>query len=322
MGRLAAYFCFRAGSLTLLFYPAVPAVNLPPRDPDECPAKRFDNPAGDVLHCRVNSLSSSRQVYVFDLDGVLYLGDTPIPYAAEAVERLRDAGRQVYFLTNNSGRTRADYQQKLAEVNGLDVPESSIFTSAYATALYLKQLGAAGRSVFVIGEPGLAAELAASGGLVPITEPDSADIHDIDYVVVGIDRKFTYDKLRFAHAAITRGHAQFIATNRDSTFPMETGEIPGGGSLVAALAAATGREPITIGKPETHAYEAILADAKTTAADSVMVGDRLDTDIAVGRRSGAYTVLVLTGVTSPDKANSAPPEWRPDRIIGDLRELD
>ncbi len=276
-----------------------------------------------MLHWRVNSsFAAGRSVYVFDLDGVLYLGDTAIPHAADAVRRLQSAGRQVYFLTNNSGKTRADYQKKLADVNGLDVPESTIFTSAYATALYLKQRGAAGRSAFVIGEPGLAAELAASGGLVPVTQPDSVDFHDIDYVVVGIDRQFTYDKLRFAHAAITRGHAQFIATNRDATFPMETGEIPGGGSLVAALATATGREPVTIGKPETHAYEAILDAAKVTAADSVMVGDRLDTDIAVGRRAGAATVLVLTGVTSAEKAQTAPPEWRPDRIIGDLRELD
>ena len=290
--------------------------------PSTARPKLFDTQAGDMLHCRVSSFVPSRLVYVFDLDGVLYLGDTPIAYAAEAINRLRDAGKHIYFLTNNSGKTRADYKQKLADVNGLDIPESTIFTSAYATALYLKQRGAAGRSVFVIGEPGLAAELQMSGGLVPVTQPDSVDFHDIDYVVVGIDRQFTYDKLRFAHAAITRGHAQFVATNRDATFPMETGEIPGGGSLVAALATATGREPVTIGKPQTHAYEAILEAAKTTAADSVMVGDRLDTDIAVGRSAGAATVLVLTGVTSPDQAHSAPPEWRPDRIIGDLRELD
>ena len=276
-----------------------------------------------MVHWRVNSLFvPPRSVYIFDLDGVLYLGDTAIPYAADAVRRLQDAGKQIYFLTNNSGKTRAEYRKKLADVNGLDVPESAIFTSAYATALYLKQRGAAGRSVFVIGEPGLAAELSASGGLIPMTEPDSAEVHDIDYVVVGIDRQFTYDKLRFAHAAITRGHAQFIATNRDATFPMEAGEIPGGGSLVASLATATGREPVTIGKPETHAYEAILDAAGVTAADSVMVGDRLDTDIAVGRRAGAGTVLVLTGVTSEEKAQAAPPGWRPDRIIGDLRELD
>ena len=259
--------------------------------------------------------------YVFDLDGVMYLGETAIPYAAEAVRRLSGAGRQVYFLTNNSGRTRRDYQEKLARVNGLDVAEEQIYTSAYATALYLKARGAAGRTVFVIGEAGLARELAESGGLVPVTVADSVPHMDIDYVVVGIDKQFTYDKLRFAHAAITRGHAQFIATNRDSTFPMEDGEIPGGGSLVAALATATGREPVTVGKPEPHAYEAILQAAGIPASRSVMVGDRLDTDIAVGNRAGAHTVLVLTGVTSADAAADAPYAWRPERIIGDLREL-
>jgi len=264
---------------------------------------------------------SAATVYVFDLDGVLYLGGTPIAHAAEAVRRLQGAGKRVFFLTNNSAQTRADYQAKLARVNGLEAEESSIFTSAYATALYLKQRGAEGRTAFVIGEAGLAAELRDSAGLVPVTKPDSADPHDIDYVVVGIDRQFSYDKLRFAHAAITRGHAQFIATNRDTTLPTEDGEVPGGGSLVAALAAAAGREPLNMGKPEPHGYEAILAAAGVTASESVMVGDRLDTDIAVGRRAGAHTLLVLTGVTSAAQAQSAPPAWRPEKIIGDLREL-
>ena len=288
----------------------------------------FDNPAPDVLHWRVPNPPAfsadappAAAIYVFDLDGVLYLGSTPIPYAAEAVRRLQDAETRVFFLTNNSAQTRADYRAKLAQVNGLDIPESAIFTSAYATALYLKHRGAAGRSAFIIGEPGLAAELRDSAGLVPVTRPDAVDAHDIDYVVVGIDRQFSYDKLRFAHACITRGHAQFIATNRDTTLPTENGEVPGGGSLVAALAAAAGREPVNMGKPEPHGYEAILEAAQVTASESVMVGDRLDTDIAVGRRAGAHTVLVLTGVTSPAQAQAAPPEWRPERIIGDLREL-
>lgn len=270
-----------------------------------------------MLHWRV---FPSPTVYVFDLDGVMYLGDTAIPYAAEAVRRLQAQDKRIFFLTNNSGRTRSDYREKLRQVNGLDVPEAAIFTSAYATALYLKHQGAAGCSAFVIGEPGLAQELAGCG-LVPVTVPDSVPFEDIDYVVVGIDRQFTYDKLRFAHAAITRGRAKFLATNRDATFPMETSEIPGGGSLVAAVATATGCEPLTIGKPQTHAYEAILAAASVSAAQSVMVGDRLDTDIAVGNRAGAQTVLVLTGVTSPEAARAAPPEWTPGAIIGDLREL-
>jgi phosphoglycolate/pyridoxal phosphate phosphatase family enzyme len=260
--------------------------------------------------------------YVFDLDGVMYLGDTKIPYAAECVERLRAAGKNVFFLTNNSGRTRKSYCEKLKSVNGIDVPESEIFTSAYATSLYLHGQGAAGKTAFVIGEAGLAAELSEVGGLNTITVADSVDPNTIDYVVVGIDRQFTYDKLRFAHAAIAQGHAQFIATNRDATFPMEHGEIPGGGSIVASVATATGIEPITIGKPETHAYEAILLAAGVEPGDSVMIGDRLDTDIAVGKRAGARTVLVLTGVTNAETAKNAPSEWRPDFIIGDLRDLE
>ncbi len=252
----------------------------------------------------------------------MYLGDTAIPDAADAVNRLRAAGKQVYFLTNNSGKTRTDYCDKLAHVNGLDVPREAIFTSAYATALYLVRAGAAGRSAFIIGESGLAQELRESGQIHTVTVPDSEPIDSIDYVIVGIDRNFTYDKLRYAHAAITRGHATFIATNRDATFPMENGEIPGGGSLVAALATATSREPLTIGKPETHAYEAILQTAKVAAAESVMIGDRLDTDIAVGNRAGAQTVLVLTGVTSRDAAEHAPEIWRPGQIINTLRELE
>lgn len=274
-------------------------------------------PQAAEVHCAL----ADAAVYVFDLDGVVYLGQTPVPYAAEAVRRLRAAGKQVYFLTNLSAQTRASCRDKLARVNGLDVPEASIFTSAYASALYLKQRGAAGRSVFVVGEQGFAQELAESGGLVPITEPDAVPPEDIDYVVVGVDRQFTYDKLRYAHAAIAHGHAQFIAANRDTTFPTDRGEVPGGGTLVAALVAATGREPITIGKPETLAYETILVEAGVPAARSVMIGDRLDTDIAVGRRVGARTVLVLTGLTTAAQAEVAPPEWRPDFVLADLRDL-
>jgi len=278
----------------------------------------FDNLASVVLHSGVLTPSS---VYVFDLDGVMYLGDTPIQYAAESIRRLVDAGKSVYYLTNNSGRTRSSYQQKLRDVNGLDVPVDRIYTSAYATSLYLNDNGAAGKTAYVIGEAGLGQELEEIGHLRVVTIPDSVDPDEIDYVIVGIDRQFTYDKLRFAHAAVTRGHATFIATNRDATFPMEVGEIPGGGSLVAALATATGLEPLTIGKPEPHAYEAILRSAGVPASESIMIGDRLDTDIAVGKRAGAQTVLVLTGVTSRQVADSAPEVWRPDMIIGDLRSL-
>jgi len=179
-----------------------------------------------MLHCRVSSLTT----YVFDLDGIMYLGDTAIPHASAAIARLNNSAKKIYFLTNNSGRTRISYVEKLRLVNGINVSVDSIFTSAYATALYLRQQGASGCSVFVVGEAGLAQELEEVGGLRVITVPDSVSPDTIDFVVAGIDRQFTYDKLRFAHAAIKQGHAQFIATNRDATFPLEHGEVPGGGA--------------------------------------------------------------------------------------------
>ncbi|MGO8672317.1 MAG: HAD-IIA family hydrolase [Capsulimonadaceae bacterium] len=260
-------------------------------------------------------------IYVFDLDGVLYLGDSPIPHAADAVRRLESDGHRVYFLTNNSGQTRAAYQTKLRSVNGLDVPLSRIFTSAYATALFLQQLDPKNGIAFVIGEAGLAADLETVGGLKVVTAPGIVDSGTIDYVVVGIDRKFTYDKLRFAHEAIVRGHARFIATNRDATYPMEEGPIPGAGSIVASVATAVGAEPIAIGKPEPHAYEAILREAGVVAADCTMVGDRLDTDILGGRRAGGRTVLVLTGVSSRETVENAPKEWQPDIVLENLSTL-
>ena len=222
-----------------------------------------------MLHCRVPNPSTAT-VYVFDLDGVMYLGDTRHPPCRRSRHpACAQAGKQVFFLTNNSGRTRADYREKAGPRQRPGHPRNGqIFTSAYATALYLKAPGRGGqiRVHHRRAGPGRRS-WPQSGGLIPVTAARlRRRSHDIDYVVVGIDRQFTYDKLRFAHAAITRGHAQFIATNRDATFPMETGEIPGGGSLVAALATATGREPLTIGKPETHAYEAILQAAGVTAA--------------------------------------------------------
>jgi len=258
-------------------------------------------------------------IFIFDLDGVVYLGDTPIPSAPPTIAAIERAGHPVYYLTNNSGRTRADYQAKLAK---MDVPASQdrIFTSAYATALYLRGQCAAGKCAYVVGESGIVHEL-DSMGIRPVTATDTLPYTQIDYVVVGIDRQFTYDKLRYAHACITRGGAQYVATNLDATFPLEEGEIPGGGSIAASITTATSRQPFVIGKPKPYALQAILDDAGVHPEQAVLVGDRLDTDIAAGNSLGVPTVLVLTGVTSAAQAAEAPPEWKPTRIIGDLGEL-
>lgn len=260
----------------------------------------------------------SFSTYIFDLDGVIYLGETPISDSPSTIETLKRAGKKVYYLTNNSGRSRADYQAKLARM-GIPAEQDKIFTSAYATALYLSHR-AAGKTAYVVGESGIVSEL-ESFGIRPITATDVLSYTQIDYVIVGIDRQFTYEKLRFAHAAITRGHAEYIATNLDATFPMEEGEIPGGGSIAASITTATGREPFVIGKPKPYALTAILEAAGVGPKDAVLVGDRLDTDIAAGNNVGVATVLVLTGVTSDAMAQQAPPAWKPTRIIGCLSQL-
>jgi 4-nitrophenyl phosphatase len=253
---------------------------------------------------------------VFDLDGVVYRGETALPGAAATLNRLAADGHSLFYLTNNATRSRDDYAGKLRRL-GIPCDPAQVMTSAYATALYLAGQGAEGRRAFVVGEYGLVGDLEGVGiRVVPLESDERAD-----YVVVGLDKGFTYAKLARAYREIVAG-ATFIATNRDPTYPLEEGvEIPGGGSIVAAIACATGLTPLTIGKPEPFAMERILALSGARPAEAVMVGDRLDTDIRVGKRAGLTTVLALTGVTSREEAAAASAEERPDFIIETLEKL-
>ncbi len=253
------------------------------------------------------------RTFVFDLDGVVYRGEQPLPGAADTIQSLRRLGHQVYFFTNNSSKSRPFYQEKLQRM-GVSADIDHIMTAGYATALYLTENGACGASCLAIGEFGLLGELEAIG-------MDLTDDEPVEYVVVGIDRKFNYDTLVRAQRAILGG-AAFIATNPDTTFPLEEGRVvPGNGVLVAAIKAATGVEPIMIGKPEITAMHEILQLAHATPADTVVVGDRLDTDILAGNRIGATTVLVLTGIGTMADVEAAPPDMKPTIIIKELREL-
>ena len=256
------------------------------------------------------------RTFVFDLDGVVYRGEQPLPGAVPTIETLRRLGHQVYFFTNNSTLTRSDYVRKLGRM-GIPADPDHIMTSAYATALYLVEKGAQGASVFVVGEAGPREELKAVG--MKLVEDGLSE--KVDYVVVGMDRNFSYDMLMKAQQAILGG-AKFIATNRDATFPLEAGRIvPGGGAMVAAIEVATGVTPVLIGKPETYAMRKVLELAGTTPENSVIIGDRLDTDVLVGKRIGATTVLVLTGITTEKDLRSAPPEMQPDVVIRSLSEM-
>ena len=258
------------------------------------------------------------RLVVFDMDGVLFLGNTPLADAPLAVDRLKKAGITVRYLTNNSTQTRQFYAEKLG---GFDIAVSpdEIVTSASATAAWMAATTNI-KTVFVVGGGGLMDELQAVG--ITVITRDSPTTMDVtcEAVVAGLDKGFTYDTLLRAQQVILRT-TTFIATNRDTQYPTETGVIPGGGSIVAAIAAASECEPITIGKPEPLGLEFLLAQTGAAPEQALMVGDRLDTDIACANRVGMHSACVLTGVTTREQATAAKGIYRPGRIIATLAEL-
>ncbi len=251
---------------------------------------------------------------IFDMDGVLYRGSRPIEGAVEVIEFLKDREIPFLFLTNNSTRTAAMYRKKLLGL-GIDVEEDRIITSGYATARYLQKHFKKGR-VFVIGGKGLFKEIKSVGWEIIHPEEARERWREISYVVVGLDTKLTYEKLKYATLAIRNG-AEFIGTNPDTTYPSEEGIVPGAGSILAALKASTGREPLIIGKPNEPVWEIIR---EKLGDDEVwIVGDRLDTDIAFAKKIGAKAIMVLTGV---DDLRDVEKSWiKPDLILPSIKEL-
>lgn len=255
-------------------------------------------------------------LYIFDMDGVLWCMDDPIAGGPEAIARLKARGDAVYYLTNNSSKTRQDYVEKLARF-GIEAEVDEVVTSAYATAQILASEGAAGKRAYVVGEAGLRSELEAVGIQVAAV----SDTDPVDYVVVGWDRGLSYEKLTNAHLAVMGG-AAFVATNRDATYPDAGGRtLPGGGSIVAALATSTALTPRTIGKPEPFTLDLILQLAGRAREECIVVGDRLDTDIELGLRHGARTALVLTGVSTRAEVDTLPADRRPTYVLENLADL-
>jgi 4-nitrophenyl phosphatase len=227
-------------------------------------------------------------LYIFDLDGVLYRGDEVIQGTPEAIGRLKERGALTKFLTNNSSKTRRQYTDKLNAL-GFLATENDVYSSASATATFLKQANA--NSVFIVGEDGLREEIEDRG--IP-TDGEIAD-----WVVVGICRSLTYELIDQAQARIRAG-AKFLATNLDATYPDSGGRIrPGAGSMVAAVSTAAGKSPdVLIGKPEPTIVRQIWVDTGVSPDRTLLVGDRLDTDIQCASNAGCDSALVLTGVHS------------------------
>lgn len=249
--------------------------------------------------------------YAFDLDGTVYLGEALLPGAGRTVAALRAAGRPVVFLSNNPLRSRDEYAAKLTRL-GIPSEPRDVINSSYVLVRHLQAV-APGARLFVIGEESVRSELESAG--FALTDSPG----EVEIVVACFDRTFDYHKLQVAFDAIRSG-ARFVATNRDAYCPTPEGGLPDCGAVIAAVEAATGH-PVeeVVGKPSPIMGRVLAERLGVPPADSLIAGDRLETDIAMGRASGMVTAVVLSGVTTPDAALNADPQ--PDFILERLDQL-
>jgi 4-nitrophenyl phosphatase len=247
---------------------------------------------------------------ILDMDGVLWRGNTPLPGLAEFFAFIRERGLPFVLATNNSRRSPHEYVGKLEKWGVPQVDSSQVVTSGTATVDYLQLHYPPKSSTFVIGGDGLRDLLAKAD--FALAE------NDADIVVVGIDFNLTYEKLRTATLLIRSG-AAFIGTNPDVTFPTPEGLAPGAGSILALLESATDVHPIVIGKPERAMFETALHRMGTSPDRTLMIGDRLGTDIVGGNNADLKTVLVMTGVTTPELLSES--SIKPTAVFDGLNHL-
>jgi NagD protein len=248
------------------------------------------------------------ETYLMDMDGVLVHEDQLIPGADQFIKRLEDAGRPFLVLTNNSIYTQRDLAARLA-ATGLQVPERAIWTSALATARFLDQQRPGG-TAFVIGEAGLTTALHERGYVLSERDPD--------YVVVGETRSYSLEAITRAIRLIGAG-ARFIATNPDPVGPSPAGPQPATGAVAALISRATGVEPYFVGKPNPLMMREALRAIDAHSEATVMIGDRMDTDVVAGIEAGLETILVLSGITTREEAGRFP--YLPSRIVDSVAAL-
>lgn len=248
--------------------------------------------------------------YIIDMDGVIYRGDLCLPHVPEFLQALDAADIPYLMATNNSTKSPQEFDDKLKRM-GIDLEADRILTSSVATRGMIEEKYPKGTGVFVVGMQALHDAMYADGYFVPAER-------DAEVVVSGGNFDLVYAELRTACLAIRDG-AEWYATNGDNTFPTEEGIIPGSGAIIAALQAATSQSPIVVGKPSTGMIDEALQSLGTAKEDTVMLGDRLDTDILAGERAGLLTMLVMTGVTDLDELKAF--DIHPDVIVDDLEPL-
>ncbi len=247
--------------------------------------------------------------YLLDMDGVLVRGRTPIPGAQDFIGRLLETETKFLIMTNNPQYTPRDLQHRLASV-GLCVPEDRLYTSAMATAGFLAKQRPRG-TAFAIGESGLTSALHDVGYVLTSSNPD--------YVVLGETSSYNFEQVTQAIRLIAAG-SRFIATNPDPTGPSEKGVTPACGAMASLIEAATGVKPYFIGKPNPLMIRSALNFLDAHSESSVMVGDRMDTDIVTGIETGMETILVLTGVTSEAEVERF--AYRPTRVLASVGDIE
>jgi NagD protein len=248
------------------------------------------------------------ETWLTDMDGVLVHEETPIPGASDFLDALKRHDLPFLVLTNNSIFTPRDLRARLSRA-GIDVPEEAIWTSALATAQFLDDQRPGG-SAYVVGETGLTTALHEIGYTTNDRDPD--------YVVLGETRTYSFEAITRAIRLIEDG-ARFIATNPDPSGPSPDGTLPATGSVAALISTATGRQPYYVGKPNSLMMRSALNQLEAHSETTVMIGDRMDTDVVSGLEAGLRTVLVLTGSTPKDKVESFP--YKATRVVDSIADV-
>ena len=256
-------------------------------------------------------IPSTIKALILDMDGVVWKGDAPIGDLPATFKRIRERGLKFVFATNNGTKTPDEYKEKLKEL-GVEIQADQVVTSALGIAFLMAQKHPKGTKIFLIGENGMRAALEEKG--FEILDVENAA--QAEAVVMGIDRSINFQKVAEATLLVRAGRP-FYTTNTDRTFPTPRGEIPGSGSWLSVVISATGIEPIVAGKPFPYLMELALERLCTSKEETLVVGDRLETDIAAGQAVGSPTALVLSGVSKREEAN----EWNPSIIAESLSVL-
>ena len=266
----------------------------------------FKNPDTAILN--------EKELYIFDMDGTIYLGYNVFPFAIRFINNLRAAGKRVLFFTNNASHTSDFYVQKLSKL-GFSPTRDEIMTSGDVTIEFLRR-HRSGKSVYLVGTDELVESFKDAGINMLTGDEERADI-----VVTSFDTSMTYKKMDDA-CRLVRGGAEYLSTHPDFNCPTETGFIPDSGAIAAFVTASTGKKPTYFGKPYVETLDMICEATGLSKDEMCLFGDRLYTDIALGARNGVMSVLVLTGETTADDVDRAAADEQPTYVFGSLDDVD